>query len=83
MTDAVHDTVSGDRGLQIEEPLIFEQDSPGALGVDWPAVEARADRLGGLAREGAIGLAGCGVQLSEGIDHSLAFEPYTPGETEI
>ena len=56
MTDPRHDTISGDRGLQIEEPLIFEQDSPGAIGVDWPAVEARPDRLGGLAREGAIGL---------------------------
>ena len=56
MTDAFHDTISGDRGLHIEEPLIFEQDSPGALGVDWPEVEAGPDRLGGLAREGAIGL---------------------------
>ena len=56
MTDALHDTISGDRGLQIEEPLIFEQDSPGALGVDWPQVEARTERLGGLARAGAIGL---------------------------
>ena len=56
MTDAFPDTISGDRGLHIEEPLIFEQDSPGALGVDWPAVEARTNRLGSLAREGAIGL---------------------------
>ena len=51
MTQAFSDTVSGDRGLQIEEPLIFEQDSPGALGVDWPAVEEAADRLGGLGRQ--------------------------------
>ena len=56
MTDAFHDTISGDRGLHIEEPLIFEQDSPGALGVDWPEVETGPDRLGGLARQGAIGL---------------------------
>ena len=56
MTDALHDTISGDRGLYIEEPLIFEQDSPGAIGVDWPAVEASEDRLGGLGRDGAIGL---------------------------
>ncbi len=34
-------------------------------------------------KEGAVGLAGCGVRLSEGVDHSLDFEPYTPGETEI
>ncbi len=33
--------------------------------------------------EGVVGLAGCGVQLSEGLDHSLDFVPYTPGETEI
>ena len=58
MTQAFSGTVSGDRGLQIEEPLIFEQGSPGAVGVDWPAVEAGADRLGGLGREGAIGLPG-------------------------
>ena len=56
MTQAFSDTVSGDRGLQIEEPLIFEQDSPGALGVDWPAVEEAADRLGGLGRQVPIGL---------------------------
>ena len=56
MTQAFSGTVSGDRGLQIEEPLIFEQDSPGALGVDWPAVETPADRLGGLGRQVPIGL---------------------------
>ncbi len=33
--------------------------------------------------EGAVGLAGCGIQLSEGLDHSLDFVPYIPGETEI
>ena len=56
MTQAFSGTVSGDRGLDIEEPLIFEQDNPGALGVDWPEVEAPADRLGGLGREDPIGL---------------------------
>ena len=55
MTRDSHDTVSGDRGLHIEEPLIFEQDSPGAVGVDWPEA-AGPDRLGGLARSGPIGL---------------------------
>ena len=30
-------TISGNRGLQIEEGLIFEQDSPGHCGVDLPA----------------------------------------------
>ena len=56
MTGNSHDTVSGDLGLSIEEPLIFEQDSPGAVGVDWPEADAGADRLGGLARSGPVGL---------------------------
>ena len=56
MTGARHDTISGDRGLHIEEPLIFEQDSPGALGVDWPETGSGPNRLGGLARKEAIGL---------------------------
>ena len=30
------DTISGNRGLQIEESLLFEQDSPGHCGVDLP-----------------------------------------------
>lgn len=33
--------------------------------------------------EGAVGLLGCGTQLSDGIDHSLDFVPYVPGKTEI
>ena len=33
--------------------------------------------------EGAVGLAGCGIQLAGELDHSLDFVPYTPGETEI
>ncbi len=33
--------------------------------------------------EGAVALAGCGIQLQEGLDHSLDFAPYAPGETEI
>jgi glycine dehydrogenase subunit 2 len=55
---AVPDTVSGNRGLQIEEPLIFEQGVAGRCGVDLPELPAVADRLGGLARKGAIGLPG-------------------------
>lgn len=51
-------SITGNRGLQLEEPLIFEQDSPGASGVDLPEVGAFADRLGGLGREGVIGLPG-------------------------
>ncbi len=51
-------TISGNRGLQIEEPLIFEQDAAGRTGVDLAEPAAGEDRLGGLAREGEIGLPG-------------------------
>jgi glycine dehydrogenase subunit 2 len=40
------------------EPLIFEQGQPGRCGVDLPAIPEHQDRLGGLRREGAIGLPG-------------------------
>ena len=46
------------RGLQLEEPLLFEQDSPGRSGVDFPSAPEAADRLGGLRRKGVIGLPG-------------------------
>ena len=45
-------------GLQIEETLIFEQDSPGRCGVDLPEPPPVAARLGGLERQGPIGLPG-------------------------
>jgi glycine cleavage system P protein (glycine dehydrogenase) subunit 2 len=51
-------TVSGNRGLQIEEKLIFEQDSLGRCGVDLPEPPPYRDRLGGLERRGAVGLPG-------------------------
>lgn len=51
-------TLTGNRGLQVEEKLIFEQDQPGRTAVDLPAVEPYLDRLGGLRRRGAIGLPG-------------------------
>src|SRR5271154_4707582 len=51
-------TLSGARGLQEEEPLLFEQDAPGRCGVDLPPPPDVASRLGGLARQGAIGLPG-------------------------
>jgi glycine dehydrogenase subunit 2 len=51
-------TISGNRGLQIEEKLLFEQDSPGHCGVDLPDPPAVRWRLGGLDRKGAIGLPG-------------------------
>jgi len=51
-------TVSGHRGLMLEEKLIFEQDEPGRCGVDLPEPAAFASRLGGLERKQAIGLPG-------------------------
>jgi glycine cleavage system protein P-like pyridoxal-binding family len=50
--------ISGNRGLQIEEKLLFEQDSLGHCGVDLPEPPAVRSRLGGLDRKGAIGLPG-------------------------
>ncbi|MGH7187373.1 MAG: aminomethyl-transferring glycine dehydrogenase subunit GcvPB, partial [Pseudomonadota bacterium] len=56
--DPVTGTVGGNRGLQIEEPLIFEQGQDGRTGVDLPAPPKGADRLGGMKRKGPIGLPG-------------------------
>jgi glycine dehydrogenase subunit 2 len=52
------ETVTGNRGLQIEEELIFERDSPGHCGVDLPEPEPFRSRLDGLERQGPIGLPG-------------------------
>ncbi|HUK00353.1 MAG TPA: aminomethyl-transferring glycine dehydrogenase subunit GcvPB [Stellaceae bacterium] len=54
---AAEATISGNRGLRLEDPLLFEQDEPGRCGVDLPEPPA-ADRLGALRREGPIGLPG-------------------------
>jgi glycine dehydrogenase subunit 2 len=51
-------TISGNRGLQIEEGLIFEQDSAGHCGVDLPEPSAVRSRLNGLERRAPIGLPG-------------------------
>ena len=51
-------TLSGNRGLQLEEALLFEQDSPGHCGVDLPEPPAHKNRLGGLERKAPIGLPG-------------------------
>ncbi len=56
--DPVTGTISGNRGLQIEEPLIFEMGSEGRSGVDLPAPPKAKSRLGTVARQGAIGLPG-------------------------
>src|SRR3954447_26282965 len=51
-------TVSGNRGLMLEEPLIFEQGMGGRTAVDLPEVPKHKDRLGGLKRQNPIGLPG-------------------------
>ena len=49
---------AGNRALDIEEPLIFEQGAEGRCGVDLPPPPDVAPRLGGLARSEPIGLPG-------------------------
>ncbi len=51
-------TVTGNRGLTVEEPLIFEQGSAEGSGVDLPEPFDVPDRLGSFARKGPIGLPG-------------------------
>lgn len=52
-------TSTGNRGLMLEEPLLFEIGRADVTGVDLPEVDASAPtRLGGLARSEAIGLVG-------------------------
>ena len=51
-------TISGDRGLDHEEGLIFELGRAGMTGVDIPDVQMSDTRLGGLRRRGPVGLPG-------------------------
>jgi glycine dehydrogenase subunit 2 len=51
-------TISGDRGLDHEEKLIFELGRPGVSGVDMPNVRIGESRLAGQRRKGPIGLPG-------------------------
>src|SRR5260370_13889252 len=51
-------TFTGNRGLQIEERLIFEMGQAGRCGVDLPQPPKVKDRLNGLRRAGEIGLPG-------------------------
>lgn len=55
---AVTGTITGNRGLQMEEALIFEIGEDGRTGVDLPDAPKVKDRLGGLKRQGKIGLPG-------------------------
>ena len=53
------ETVTGNRALMLEEPLIFEIGDTETTGVDFsPADEAPASRLGNFARAETIGLPG-------------------------
>ena len=51
-------TVTGNRALMLEEPLIFEIDRGETTGVDLPDAKVSARRLAGLERNCAIGLPG-------------------------
>jgi glycine dehydrogenase subunit 2 len=51
-------TYTGNRGLMLEEPLIFEIAGTETSGVDIPPPALPGNRLGGLARETPIGLPG-------------------------
>jgi len=55
-------TFTGNRGLMLEEPLLFECGRAETSGVDLEPVPDHAPRLGGLARTAPIGLPG----LAEG-----------------
>ena len=51
-------TITGNRGLRIEELLLFEQDRPGRTAVDLPEPPKVKSRLGALARKQPVGLPG-------------------------
>ncbi|MDE3175186.1 MAG: aminomethyl-transferring glycine dehydrogenase subunit GcvPB [Pseudomonadota bacterium] len=51
-------TFTGNRGLDIEEPLLFEIGRPTTTGVDFDACPTHENRLGPHARRDAIGLPG-------------------------
>jgi len=57
MLPEIKNTYTGNQGLEIEESLIFEQDTPGLTGVDWPDINLIENRLGGMVRK-SIGLPG-------------------------
>ncbi|MCW8914907.1 MAG: aminomethyl-transferring glycine dehydrogenase subunit GcvPB [Magnetovibrio sp.] len=51
-------TISGSKGLDFAEPLIFEMGEDGRTGVDLPDITVSDDRLGGMRRKDAVGLPG-------------------------
>ena len=52
------DTSTGHRGLELEEPLLFELNGRDRSGVDLPEPNLSNNRLGGLERTAPIGLPG-------------------------
>jgi glycine dehydrogenase subunit 2 len=52
------ETVTGNRALMLEEPLIFEIGNTGQTGVDFAGLPEHPTRLGGLERSRPIGLPG-------------------------
>ena len=52
------ETVTGNRALMLEEPLLFERGTSEQTGVDLPDLHASGSRLSGLYRSNPIGLAG-------------------------
>lgn len=53
-----YSSYSGNRALQIEEPILFDLGNTRTTGVDLPEPESINSRLGGLERQEEIGLAG-------------------------
>lgn len=59
MVQDVTGTVTGNRGLLLEEPLLFELGTAETCGVDLPVPDTAAtNRLGGLERDDALALPG-------------------------
>ncbi len=56
--DRTTPTYTGNRGLDIEELLIFEQDRPGQSGIDIASPDLKSPRLGDVGRRASIGLPG-------------------------
>ncbi|MBI1179455.1 MAG: aminotransferase class V-fold PLP-dependent enzyme [Alphaproteobacteria bacterium] len=56
--EAASGTWTGNRALDLQESLLFEQGGWERTGVDLPEAELADDRLGGLARTAPIGLPG-------------------------
>ena len=57
-----HDTFTGNKALELEEPLLFELDNPGICGVDLDEPEPFTSYLGNFERQGRIGLPALGTR---------------------